>query len=804
MVESSNAISPDDDPNSELNVLRREVRHLQGSVRDAGLQIASQQDEIIELRKTLAAAEADVEEGLMREEALRNQLEAHGMKKDQIERTMEAAERLIESLKDIVKENVEPNDELDDDEFFQFGVPGATASSWPRIRDERPIHAMGDKLDRVLDKIEEPQESQVSPRSPHTEEFNNEKSTAPSAGASATGPPTKSALTAIQNTSSTADRILNQQYNDSNPTMTTDVYPDEIGNTEEEQKSQRSGLDNVTSMIASLQLPSVPAKSSSGVSMKEEKKPEKSGLDDVTSMIASLQLPPVTAPKAAEISSDNSTKTEKMPEKPGLDNVTSMIASLQLPPVVTQKASKTSVGKSEEKKTLRRESKPATLQKPESSTKYVSENQRMERKVGASSPRAKENSPPVSPTQPKSPVPQHSEFHDNEHNSFRKQVGGLLKSAFLPGSSIRENHSYAVRSAGVEPGQTLPAEVANFAKAEETSSAGSIVLPSVLSNCIYDAHGGEIYALAASSEEAWVVSGGDDKTVRVYDQNGAVFSSFAENTKAVTALAVEPDLGDIGLRIHVGGSDGSVRIFKKSERKRLRWKLSTVVPAHTQAVRRILTTSSAGMNGAQGLLLTCSTDRAIRLIDVDHEKRPFSVSAPSAALDISMFTGSDHRLIASGHKDGGVRLYSNRDADPLVSGAKVHTKGVISLSCLEDGHSIVSLGRDNVIRLSDIRMGIAIVREMDKGVNCVSDWHRITTRGRYVACGSGKQNVHVWNVDTGKVVKRLSSQVVDPNADVLDMVARKLRSPGCVMVPLWKASGQFVGAHRFRQVSFWS
>lgn len=629
----------DDDPQSELNVLRRELRRLQASVRDAGLQIASHQDEIIELRKSLTAAEVEVEEGLVRESNLRMQLELQSLKRQQVESTMAAAEALVSSLREMITES--ERNEADSSGIVDSQLPEPYPRSQFDLRKETGKIG-GSKLDQVLKSIADESTRQLQP----AEDLSDDLSA----------------------------------------TLTNEC----------EVQVAQIAFDNL-----------------------EQKQSESTG------------------------------NTEPVPKRSSDES--------------KQTASHTG----------------DDLSRPRS---Y----------------------PLVSSAAHRQPVPRATPSVAPQTNT--RQTSNLLLSAFRSGPAAIDHQAQAIHSSSIQSGVPLPTEVAAVAKSEGVPS--HVMLPSNIALALNDAHSGEVFALASSSDCEWTVSGGDDKIVKVYDRSGTPYAAITENTRAVTALGIQPEpspQNSDGVVIYCGGSDGAVRAFRRNARRKTRWSLEAVLPVHSQAVRRILVTDKQGMSGSSNLILTCSTDRTIRLCDVEHSRKPFSVTSPSAVLDVASFGTRAGGLIVSGHKDGALRLWSSRDGNAMVGGAKVHTKGVTSVSCLDDGQSLVSLGRDNVIRLSDIRMNIAIVREMEGMVHTVSDWHRAAAYGRHVACGSGKQgNLGIWNVDTGKLVRRVSSQVLDPDADVLDMVARKLRNPGCVVMPLWTANGQFICAHRTRQVSFWN
>lgn len=635
-------VAAEEDPSSELNILRREVRQLQAAVRDAALQIASQQDELISLRQALATAETEVDEGISREGHLRMQLELQKLKKERVESIMSAAEGLVVALRDMALESPEtgptrpePLDSVDSEYVGRYDGAHLRQNS----------HDLDVVLSRISDNVDSP--------------------------------------------SSRSDALPT-------PAMAIPVDP-----ASESPTFSSSPLKDLG---------------------------EHESIGDTT--------PPTDQPRGVsrechtgELDIDRSVKSSK--EVP--------ISALRL---------------------------------------------------------AQRHSMPQIPSRV---APQ---------GSVTRPASTLLRSAFGKGSATNANQASAIRSSNAQAGEPLPSVVESLANHDDLiRRPGASSLPGRIHSAVSDSHSGEVYCVTSSVDGAWVASGGDDKLVKVYSGSGAPSATISETSRAVTALAFHPDLGPQGSEghmIYAGSADGTVRCFRRHARRRTKWTLGSVFPIHTHAVRKVLFTDSHGLSASSNLILTCSTDRTIKLSDIENGRRPFAATAPSATFDVDCFGSNGSGVIVSGHKDGGIRLWSAKDQTASVGGAKVHSKGVISVNCLGDGYSVVSLGRDNAIRLCDIRMALKAVRVMDGDLETVSDWHRASVNGRIIACGMGRSgHLGMWDVDSGKLVRRASSHFSDSHADVLDMVARKIRNPGSVVVPHWTVSGQLVCAHRTRQISFW-
>eukprot|EP00171_Calliarthron_tuberculosum_P013580 IDg13580t1 len=182
------------------------------------------------------------------------------------------------------------------------------------------------------------------------------------------------------------------------------------------------------------------------------------------------------------------------------------------------------------------------------------------------------------------------------------------------------------------------------------------------------------------------------------------------------------------------------------------------------------------------------------------------MAAPSAALDVATIPGASEYV--SSHRDGALRVWCMKErTNNVLETARVHARAAVALAVLDDGRAVVSLGRDDTLRISDIRMSLRVVRELDGVVDTVSDWHRVAVDGRSIYCGlGGNSGLGVWSADSGKCVRKI--QCVAPKAsprDVIELVAKSFaHSPTPVLYPLWTNAGAFVCAHRSRQLSFWA
>lgn len=321
-----------------------------------------------------------------------------------------------------------------------------------------------------------------------------------------------------------------------------------------------------------------------------------------------------------------------------------------------------------------------------------------------------------------------------------------------------------------------------------------------------NAHEGEIFGIACSVDGALVATGGDDRRIRVHTMLTSSSPEYIKDTtQTITTLAFLSHTNgkDHTPLLCAGTSKGEVHVYKRNTRKS-KWDLSRVLPVHGSSVRRLL----PGQDIRSTTVLSASSDRKLILTDVNFGKELWSASTHSPIFDASMLHSGTGEVVC-GHKDGQLRIYCPRQRSIEVDGvindsARVHSKAAISLTCLDDGFGVISLGRDNVIKLSDLRMNAKVIKEFERcSLDTVSDWHRICVDENVVYAGLGYSGrLGTWNAKTGEFDRALSTLCRPTVRDYEDLSAKRAVVSE-VLVPYWTSSGQFVCVHQQKQLSFW-
>jgi WD40 repeat protein len=216
-----------------------------------------------------------------------------------------------------------------------------------------------------------------------------------------------------------------------------------------------------------------------------------------------------------------------------------------------------------------------------------------------------------------------------------------------------------------------------------THTKGSIDLPLMTVSA-----GGNVWAVACSSDGTRIVSGSGDNSVRVWDAStGVELKELRGHTSWVFSVAFSSD----GTRIVSGSDDNSVRVWDVStgvELKELR--------GHTSWVFSVAF-SSDGTRIVSG-----SDDNSVRVWDVSTGVELKELKGHTSWV-FSVAFSSDGTHIVSGSGDNSVRVW-NASTGVELKELKGHTSWVFSVAFSSDGMRIVSGSRDDSVWVWDAPM----------------------------------------------------------------------------------------------------
>ncbi|CUG01424.1 WD40 repeat-containing protein, putative [Bodo saltans] len=270
------------------------------------------------------------------------------------------------------------------------------------------------------------------------------------------------------------------------------------------------------------------------------------------------------------------------------------------------------------------------------------------------------------------------------------------------------------------------------------SFGGAAITPSYVARSVEDAHHAECYSIAVTERGPTIWTGGNDKMLRSWD--AALISTGSLNISSAPLC-----MDAVADKLIVGSPDGACRLFDTQTRRTL---LQLTGHASSEKIQATYFTPSGGQ------VVSASGDRTIKLWDLHSSAALATMPCRSACFDLS----SSHSTICSGHFDSTICVWDPRGKPtPVMEMRNVHdSRNVISVRWTPDFNQIVSLGRDNKVRMFDCRTAQASRSPMgsDK-LTLSSAMMRVSLSpdGGQVACGSSSGALFVWSLrSVGKSV----------------------------------------------------
>jgi WD40 repeat protein len=202
-----------------------------------------------------------------------------------------------------------------------------------------------------------------------------------------------------------------------------------------------------------------------------------------------------------------------------------------------------------------------------------------------------------------------------------------------------------------------------------------------------DRHEGEVFSCAFTADGAYVLSGGWDGRLRLWEAaTGAQLAVLVASPKPLSACAFSPN----GKEWLAGNMEGLLSFWDGVSHQSL---LNFV--AHTRPISGI----AYAPDGQS--LATASWDRQIVLRKAGHEREGGRILAGHGDIVAGCRYAPDGRQLLSWSHDATVRLWDVETARELFV-FQGHTDRVTAAAISPDGRLAVSVGRDGVVRVWDL------------------------------------------------------------------------------------------------------
>ncbi|CDF38048.1 WD40-repeat containing protein [Chondrus crispus] len=209
--------------------------------------------------------------------------------------------------------------------------------------------------------------------------------------------------------------------------------------------------------------------------------------------------------------------------------------------------------------------------------------------------------------------------------------------------------------------------------------------------------------------KGYVVVGYDDGTVRLWSASERkVLRNFRGHRSGVHCVAISGD----GRRVVSGSEDKSVRV----------WDVGTGAQVGEALVGHTGSVLSVAISGDGRRVVSGSDDKSVRVWDVETGAQVGEALVGHTGYVYSVAMSGDGRRVVSGSDDKSVRLWDVETGAQVGDALLGHTSSVYSVAMSKDGRRVVSGSDDKSVRVWDVERGITLHTGREE------DWEEIRSR----------------------------------------------------------------------------
>jgi serine/threonine protein kinase len=368
--------------------------------------------------------------------------------------------------------------------------------------------------------------------------------------------------------------------------------------------------------------------------------------------------------------------------------------------------------------------------------------------------------PPASPSQPKVlatvtspsqplPAPPATSAKQKANLKSPLLLGGVILLLGLVGTQI-----YGYLAYGIFPSNPILI----------TSPPSSFFLKSTLTG-----HTDSVWPVAISSDGKTLVSGSNDKTIKIWNlQTEELKSTLTGHTDLVNSVAISSD----GKTLVSGSNDKTIKIWNLQTEE-----LKSTLTGHTYWVYSVAISSDGKT------LVSGSGDKTIKIWNLQTGELKSTLTGHTDSV-WSVAISPDGKTLVSGSNDKTIKIW-NLQTGELKSTLTGHTDRVYSVAISPDGKTLVSGSEDKTIKIWNLQTG-----ELKSTLTGHTNWVNsvaISPDGKTLVSGSGDKTIKIWNLQTLELKTTLTGHTNWVNSVAISPDGKTLVSgSGDKTIKIWR------------------
>ena len=266
-------------------------------------------------------------------------------------------------------------------------------------------------------------------------------------------------------------------------------------------------------------------------------------------------------------------------------------------------------------------------------------------------------------------------------------------------------------------------------------------------------HGGDVYSVAFSPDETFLLTGADDGTARLWEaETGRVVRRFAGHEEGLSSVAFSPN----GRHVLTGASDGTARLWETSTGKEVRR-----FDGHAKSIQ------SVAFSPDGSCVLTGSMDKTARLWETaagrevrrfeGHESTVWSVAFSPDGTHV--LTGAGEMWSRSGTGDNTARLWETATGKEACR-YEGHSVGIRCAVFAPDARYVLTASKDKTARLWETATGRE-VRRYEGHASGLMD-AGFAPDGKRILTAAWDNTIRLWDTGTGREVRRFTYEEWEP------------------------------------------